>query len=222
MPGRETAHQVQPLAYSQVVFDRLAAQVEVVAEARHVQQLARAQRQHLQQAPHRGGVADPRDVLHVALQQCAQVLAMPGAGAGGGRRTASGKPPATMRSASTSGAHGVDNVIAGRSRPARSAPRNRPGARACSAAVSGCSCTTSIRPASESPSPRRRSRLAEPVSTKRPGLLSRSTASLSVRSSSGTRWISSRIARAGSADTKPVGSARAKESVAASSKVTYA
>ena len=77
-----------------------------------------------------------------------------------------------------------------------------------------------MRPASESPSLGSSSRLAEPVSTKRPGRRSVSTAILRVRSSAGTRWISSRITRGGGAAAKPVGSACANASVASSSKLT--
>ena len=59
-----------------------------------------------------------------------------------------------------------------------SAFRNPPGRRSFSDSVSGCSCTISIRPASDSVTAGVRSRLAEPVSRKRPGRRSRSTACL--------------------------------------------
>ena len=67
MPRQQAPHQVEPLAHGQVVLNRFAPQIEIVAKAGHIQQLGGAQRQHFQQAAHCGGVA-----VHGQLERAKQ------------------------------------------------------------------------------------------------------------------------------------------------------
>ena len=76
-----------------------------------------------------------------------------------------------------------------------------------------------MRPASESANPGTISTLAEPVSTKRPGLRSRSMDSLIAANNSGTLCTSSSTTLSGMSATKPAGSAREALRAASSSKV---
>ena len=65
-----------------MVFDRVAAQIEFVAERGNVQQLAGAQGEERKQSREVARVFDAGHVLDVALQQGAQIVAVPVAGAG--------------------------------------------------------------------------------------------------------------------------------------------
>ena len=86
---------------------------------------------------------------------------------------------------------------------------------------SGQRVRISILPASDSETLGRTKTFAEPVSRKRPGRRSRSTAALSARNSSGARWTSSRIAGPSSPATNPAGSRVTAASTVASSRVKY-
>ena len=83
MPRLQAADEVEALARGEMVFDRVAAQIEFVAERGDVEQLAGAQGQKCEQSREVARVFDAGHVLHIALQQGAQIVAVPVAGADG-------------------------------------------------------------------------------------------------------------------------------------------
>jgi hypothetical protein len=92
--------------------------------------------------------------------------------------------------------------------------------RVSSARAIGYRRSTAIRPASESARRGIAKTFADPVSKKRPGVRSRSTAAFSVVNSSGTRRTTSSVAGPGRSRTNPTGSAAAAARITSSSKVT--
>lgn len=84
-PGGEAADEEEALQNRQVVFDGLAIEAEILAQVGGVEAFGGAEGEQLEEAGDDGGVFDARDVLPVALDEGAQVGAVPRGGCGRAR-----------------------------------------------------------------------------------------------------------------------------------------
>ncbi len=77
MPRRQSAHEKEPLERDEVTVDGLAVEGEILREGGDVEKLGGSPREQLQQPGHVAAVADAGHVADVALDDGAEILAMP-------------------------------------------------------------------------------------------------------------------------------------------------
>src|SRR5688500_2551387 len=83
MPRGQPSNEEQPLEDGEIVVDGFPMQADIPGERTGVEQLGSAQRKQLEQTSNLATIPDARHVLDVALDDGAQILAMPLAGADG-------------------------------------------------------------------------------------------------------------------------------------------